>query len=395
MRKLTRYVLGELLKVFCISLVAFTLMVLIGVVVREAVSQSLPPAQILALIPYALPEALRFATPATLLLATTSVYARMSGSNEVLAIKSLGISPTTILWPTVAFSFLLSLAAVWLNDVAVSWGRTGAQRVVVESAEEIAYSMLRTNKRYNTPHFSIIVREVKGRRLIRPTVWVKQSSNTPAITISAEEAELRTDHQRDVLNIFVRNGKIETDGLGNLRDPGIQQYEIPLKDASRAKRIAQHPSSIALRNIPEELERTRTEIEHFEQALAARAAHAMLAGSYDELANEAWHGRHDSLQNRRSHLYRLLTEPHRRWSAGFSCLCFVWVGAPMALRRRNQDFLTSFFLCFLPILVVYYPLLMYGTAGAKDGAIPPVAVWSGNLLLICWGTWLLRRVVRY
>jgi hypothetical protein len=31
---------------------------------------------------------------------------------------------------------------------------------------------------------------------------------------------------------------------------------------------------------------------------------------------------------------------------------------------------------------------------AKSGAIPPVAVWAGNLLIALWGWWLLRRVVR-
>jgi len=91
----------------------------------------------------------------------------------------------------------------------------------------------------------------------------------------------------------------------------------------------------------------------------------------------------------------LLLEPHRRWSAGFSCLCFAWVGAPMAIRRRNRDFLTSFFLCFVPILIVYYPLLAYGVDGAKNGTVPAYTVWAGNLLLMLWGAWLLRRVIRY
>jgi lipopolysaccharide export system permease protein len=66
----------------------------------------------------------------------------------------------------------------------------------------------------------------------------------------------------------------------------------------------------------------------------------------------------------------------------------------MAIRLRNADFLTSFFLCFLPILVVYYPVFMLGVDQAKRGAIPPVAVWLGNVLIILWGWWLLRRVVR-
>jgi lipopolysaccharide export system permease protein len=395
MRRLTRYVLSEVLKVFLASLVAFTLMVLIGVVVREAVDQSLPPSQILALVPYVLPLALRITIPVTLLLATTTVYARISGANEVSAIKSLGISPTVILWPTVALAFLLSLLTVWLNDLAVSWGRKGAEQVVIDSAEEIAYAMLKTRKRYNSPKFSIIVREVHGRRLIRPTVTLKRKGDVPAVTISAEEAELRSDRQSGVLRVIVRNGKIDTEALGTVRDPGIQVYEIPLRDASRAGRSDHHPSSVALREISEEVDRARTEIEQFEQELAGRAAHAMLAGDFDGLASQQWHKRHDRLDDLRSRFHRLLTEPHRRWSAGFSCLSFIWVGAPLALRLRNRDFLTSFFLCFLPILVVYYPLLMFGIDASKNGTIPPVALWSGNLLLLCWGTWLLRRVVRY
>jgi hypothetical protein len=32
---------------------------------------------------------------------------------------------------------------------------------------------------------------------------------------------------------------------------------------------------------------------------------------------------------------------------------------------------------------------------AKDGALPPPMVWTGNLVLAAWGVWLMRRVVRY
>lgn len=87
-------------------------------------------------------------------------------------------------------------------------------------------------------------------------------------------------------------------------------------------------------------------------------------------------------------------EPWHRWANGFSCLCFVLVGAPMAIRLRNADFLTSFFLCFLPILIVYYPVFMLGVDLAKKGSVPAVVVWAGNLLVALWGAWLLRGVVR-
>jgi lipopolysaccharide export system permease protein len=49
----------------------------------------------------------------------------------------------------------------------------------------------------------------------------------------------------------------------------------------------------------------------------------------------------------------------------------------------------------LPILIVYYPLMVYGVDGSKHGTIPACSVWLGNLMLAFWGAYLLRKVVRY
>jgi lipopolysaccharide export system permease protein len=39
--------------------------------------------------------------------------------------------------------------ALWLNDIAVSWGALGIDRVVVQSIEQIAYGKLRTQRAYS------------------------------------------------------------------------------------------------------------------------------------------------------------------------------------------------------------------------------------------------------
>jgi lipopolysaccharide export system permease protein len=150
-----------------------------------------------------------------------------------------------------------------------------------------------------------------------------------------------------------------------------------------------------LREIPDEKVQQRALIAKRERNLAAQAACQMLCGDFDALTGEEWETHARKLHLARERLYRLRAEPHRRWSAGFSCLCFAFVGAPMAIRLRNRDMLTSFFLCFLPILIVYYPLLVFGVDGAKEGRLPPWSVWTGNVLLVVWGSYLLRRVMRY
>ena len=145
MRHITRYVILELLKVFVVALVALTVLMLIIGLVQRAVQEGMGPLPVLRLIPFVLPDALRFAIPGTMLFAACSVYGRMAADNEIIAIKSLGITPYVVVWPALVLGFVVSLAAVWLNDVAVSWGRLGANRVILQSVEEIAYGMLRTH----------------------------------------------------------------------------------------------------------------------------------------------------------------------------------------------------------------------------------------------------------
>src|SRR5262245_8110342 len=113
MKILTRYVLVELVKVFAVSLAAMTLFMILVGVMKEAYSQGLGLKQVALLIPYVLPEALRFAVPGTILFATCSVYGRLASANEVVAVKSMGISPMVLFWPALLLAGALSIATVW------------------------------------------------------------------------------------------------------------------------------------------------------------------------------------------------------------------------------------------------------------------------------------------
>ena len=392
MATLPRYVLIEIIKVFLVSVTALTLLVILGFVGREAAAQGLPPGPTLRLIPYFLPETLRVTIPMTLLLACTTVFARMSGANEIVAVKALGISPLVLLRPVFTFAFLLSLLTVWLNDLSVSWGRVNIQQVGLGAVEEIVYSMLQAKCAYTASGFSINVRGVDGRRLLQPTVTIQGRGSSPNVTIRAEEAELRSDRSEGMLTLILRNGIIEM-GKMRVQFPDVHVQEIPLAEASRAKPSG--PAGIALRSIRERTNQLQTDLRRHEANMVALAACQMVSGDFGDFAGDQWKAAEDGRADLLNQLYRLLAEPHRRWSGGFCCLFFAWVGVPMAIRLRNRDFLTSFFLCFLPILLVYYPLLIIGSDQAKSGNLPTITVWAGNFLLLVWGGWLLRNVLRY
>ena len=50
---------------------------------------------------------------------------------------------------------------------------------------------------------------------------------------------------------------------------------------------------------------------------------------------------------------------------------------------------------FLPILVVYYPVMQFGVDMAKTGQLPVYSVWIGNMVLFFFATLFLRKVNRY
>ena len=389
----TRYVLWQLISIFLIAISAITIVMLLFVIIRELHLQGLQFSQIYELVPYILPDALRFAIPATSLFAACLIFGRLSAGNEIIALKSLGISPWRILWPSFAAVVLLSFTTVWLNDLAVSWGRRGVQRIVLESIEEVAYSRLRNHGSHTTNQFSINVKSVEGKRLIEPTLTFKSSGKSPTVVIRAAWAELQSDVENDSLTILMNNGSAVGGGIEGAFPDTIKRV-IPLNRAARKSQSSSSPSQMALHEIPAQITKQETRIEAFEQELAATSAFQMALGNFQEVkrTNESLD---TAIAGEESKLFRLHTEPHRRWAAGFSCLFFVAVGAPLAIRRRNGEFWTTFFLCFVPILIVYYPILMVSIEQAKNGDMPPYSVWLGNIALLLWSVFLIRRVIRY
>ena len=393
MKIISRYVMSELLQVFLVALTALTLFMLVVGLVKEAQQQGLGMMQIAALIPYVIPEAMRFAVPGTMLFAVASVFGRLSASNEITALKAAGITPMATIWPAIWVAVVVSFVSVWLNDVAVSWGRDGVRRVIVGSVEEIIYGRLRQQRSYSTSKMSINVKGVEGRKLIRPTLSFQPGGEAAPVTVSAAEAEMRADASNGTLTITCRNGTLHVGDVKAVFPDTIERV-VPLDAVSRKETVSTSPSEIAMADFPKARLEQIAVINNIRQVSAAKTALGIFSGHMEQTVPAAVEAERQEAKHATSRLNRIIMEPWRRWANGFSCLCFVLVGAPMAIRMRNADFLTSFFLCFLPNLVIYYPIFMLGVSRVKAGVLPPPAVWMANALIMLWGLWLLRRVIR-
>lgn len=393
---LTRYVVWEVLKLFVAALLALTLVVTPVMVVKEGLARGIPATVMMWIMPYTLPEMLGITIPAAMLFAICSVFGRMTGANEVVALKSLGISPMAVIWPAIVLAAFLSLGTVWMYEIAATWCKPKALQIITESVEEIAYSMLKKNRSYDGDSFSITVKRVdkpekpgEKPKLIQPTITIK---GPPKVTISAAEATLKTDWDARLMQIECTRGEIDFGVVGRMTFPGTETRPIPIP-TPRYDRY--HRDWVAMRNIPGLVEELQDTVSKHKADLRQLEAYKALGIPESPEETEQIAAIKAKIDDCQFKIRRLKAEPYRRWANGFTCLCFALLGAPVAMFWRHADVLTNFFVCFLPILAIYYPLLMLSDDFSTSGALPPISFWMGNVILAIPAVWLLRWTVRH
>ena len=115
---LQRYVLGEVTRAFGLALLTITAVFVLLTVMGKAASAGLGPMEILKLIPYMIPLSLPYTVPVSLLFSATVVYGRLAGDNEVIAVKTAGLSAMILIWPTILLALLFSLI---LNNLSATF----------------------------------------------------------------------------------------------------------------------------------------------------------------------------------------------------------------------------------------------------------------------------------
>ncbi len=378
MKLLVRYCLQELLATIVVALVISCLILVLAMGMREALRHGLSPGLMLRTMPYLLPQTLAICIPICLLLAITLVFGRMAGTNELLAIKALGISPMVLIIPVLTASVWAGLIVVGLIEFNAVRGTRQIPRLVLQSLAEVAYTKLRVDGAFQSPLFSVVVKRVNGTILEDVVLTIPAREGLPEITITAEEAELLTDLKRNELIVRCRRGEVEAGFTKRARFEDTLEQALPLDVPHQ--RIRREWLSLA--EIPETLLRLEREWAHLRERWERERSSGRPSAALQE-----------QLLETEQLLRRITVEPFRRWANAFSCLSFALVGVPVAISWGKENPLASFFACFVPISILYYPLMMFSENVAVSGIVPPIGVWLGNVLLMVIGGYLLRGVL--
>jgi lipopolysaccharide export system permease protein len=399
---LQRYVVGEVLRAFFLALLTITAIFVLFMVMAEAAKAGLTPYDIARLVPFIIPSSLPYTMPVALLFSVTVVYGRLAADNEVIAVKTAGLSAMTVLMPAFAVGLVLSLVLLAVANDGIPRATHQAKKIVFGNFEDMFYKVLKKERELNNYSwpFYIKVKDVEGRELIEPIF--KHRSGGPTnpsqfdLTVQAKRATITFDLDQDVVRVFL----VGSESTGSSAHPDFifldqKEMQIPLPSGKwgNIEPTIQEKTRDEM-NIEQVDLRKKILNERKRQAVAAalwigtgrmtRVDWPHIQAAFTDY--QRWERKYNALE----------TEKHLRVALACGSLFFVLIGAPVGIMFARRDFLSAFISCFLPIIIIYYPLTLMGVNLGKEGILNPIiALWVGNCVLAVAAGLILPSIYRH
>ena len=392
---LQRYVLGEVLRAFSLALLTITAVFVLLTVMGKAADAGLGPMEILKLIPYMIPASLPYTIPVSLLFAATVVYGRLAGDNEVIAVKTAGLSAMVLIWPSIFLALALSLSLNYLSATLIPEATAAGKKVIYQNLEDFFYKKLKKDKFADFGQWVIKVKDVQGRTMIAAT-FKKRSDKKETLFPGAEDldqpgaydmiiqsktARVEFDFKAEQAHVYFEDANVRKTGPGqsegNFKDTQVD-IQIPNKGNFNQGKMVEEMTVEEMR---------ATKATYLENIAMERKRQAFAAAWYFGSGRPQlvmWPQIHAAFARYdywTSENLKFETEIQMRQAMSWGSLFFVILGAPVGILFARRDFLSAFISCFMPIILVYYPLMLFGMNLGKEGIIPPELVWTGNVVL--------------
>lgn len=367
MKILRRYVLGELVRPFLISLLFFVFVFIVGNLVQLAdllINKGVSLWDILRILFFLIPGLLSFTVPTSALAAVLLVFGGFAQNNEINAMKASGINLFTVVLPVLLTTFLMSLALLFLNDQVESEAQFAYRLALKDLLLKRPMAYLEAGKFIKDfQDYIILAQRIEGNKLYEITIYQPQEKGKATRTIIAEWGEIISSKDDKSLHIKLYNG---TSDEPNPDDPAVfyklnfKMFELP-------------PIYLGKGDSKNKMNKKVREMRLDELIYGLR---------YDPHVK-------DSPQSRREYEAAF----HKKISFAFAPFVFAWIGLPIAVLSRRGEATISFALA-MAIVAVYYILFVWGKAMAVESHLNPfLAMWLPNLFLMGCGTALMKRVL--
>ncbi|MBU0462529.1 MAG: LPS export ABC transporter permease LptF [Proteobacteria bacterium] len=359
---INRYIFRELLSPFAISLFFLTfvfLMTRIPEITNMVVNYNADISSIALMVVYTLPRFLEFTIPMSVMISVLLTFMRMSGENEILALKNAGVSLYKLLPPVLAFCFLGIFLTMWVTVFGVSWGKLSLKQKTIELARssiDVALQERQFNSKLEDVMIYVSHVDMKTKALKDVFIEDRRTKGVVNISIAPLGRLIRLEDEQ-VYTIRLYNGAINQVDAdeGSVSSIQFESYDINI--------------DLNIMNKGE----------------------GKISKDLDEVSLVYLIGLIRSGIKDKARLINALMELHEKFSIPFACLSLGILAFPLGVQaaslRRSSGF--GFGISFF---LLYYFLLATGWSAGETGNYPPViAMWLPNVIMGGIGVFFLAR----
>jgi lipopolysaccharide export system permease protein len=292
------------------------------------------------------------------MLAVLLTFLRLSGDNEIVAIKTGGMSIYGLLPPVVLFCLIGCLLTFFMTAYGMPWGKLSVKELtyrVVSSNLEIGLKDRTFNDSFKDVMLYVNKINPRNRELQDVFIEDKRTQNIVS-TVVAPKGKLFSEPDKHVYNLLLYNGAI---------------YQVDLKN-----RLAN--------SIDFETYKVRLDIK---KAFTLKRGHKnRMEMGIAELRQYL-----NNSTRRDANYYNALMELYKKFSIPIACFALGFLAVPLGIQSRFAK--RSFSLVLgLIFLLVYHLLLSAGLVFGETGAYPPViGMWVPNIVFGGLGLYLLVK----
>ncbi len=361
-KRINTYIFFELIPPFSISLFFLTfvfLMTRIPDIINMVVNYNTGISSIFMMIGFTLPRFMEFTIPMSAMISILLTFMRMSGENEIVALKGAGVSLYKLLPPVLVFSVLATCLTMWVTVFGVSWGKLSLKKKSIEIARSSIDAALQ-ERQFNSQLTDIMIYvshvNMKTRKLTDVFIEDRRTRGLVSISVAPSGKLIRQDDE-EVYTIRLYDGMINQ---VNSEDNSVSNINFGHYDINIDLESMQKGSHVIHKDIDEmslhEL------VQHIRKGIKDKA-----------LRSEA------------------MMVLHEKFSIPFACLSLGLLAFPLGVQsmslRRSSGFGMGIF-----FFLLYYFLLAGGWSAGETGHYPPyIGMWLPNVVMGVAGVFLLVR----
>jgi LPS export ABC transporter permease LptF len=363
MRIINRYILKELGGPFMGALLVSTFILAAGNIMQTAdmvMNKGVELLQVIQIFLLFLPYVLIFTIPISVLGAILLGFGRLSGDNEITALRTSGVSIRRLIFPVIVCGFIISLFNVPLNDRILPQSEFAARKLIKSVGIKHPAAMLEPGTFVRGfKNYIIFIHGVKGTVLEDIRIYEPQE-NKPTRSIVAKRGEIIVERGENTVKLKLEDGTADE----IVPDKPDEYYKLSFKEYFMTL------------NMEEGFETSKMEKKPREKSIK-------------ELSSDI-----AAFRKKGVSAIPLEVELHKKIALAFSNLVFVLVGIPLAITTHRREKFVGFGLAIL-LFLVYWGIMLTGIALSIRGIVPAWAgVWLGNIVLAVVGLNMFARISR-